>query len=173
MTRICKTCFRLTQVFDQDLKSVDYCPYFKSPVDIEKDGCNKYAYPQQEYVCEVCGRPIMELTGTGFLDEVHLVCPNCFNAGYGCHTCVNGKNCGVTSDTSGRPQLVQKVIQQGNMQVITQGINPELEKEYCHHCVCWLKNDKVCFKNTYDGFYCENYTSIFRDDNQKNTEKTV
>lgn len=164
MNKTCRTCHRMTIEKTRDGRKVEYCPYFKSIVDPDKDGCNRYSYPQEKYVCEVCGHPILSLTGTGFLEGVHLVCPECLDMGYGCHTCHSGKTCGVANDKSGRPQLVQQAVVQGNVQMVTQVINPELVDEYCKHCECWLHREEQCFKNSYNGLYCENYKSVFRYD---------
>ena len=90
------------------------------------------------------------------LDE-RLICEDCLNATGTCRMCEFAKTCDFETNPSPLPKVVQKVIQQGNMQMATQVRNPERKKSTCEAgCKCYDEEYGCSRQNS----LCINY--IFR-----------
>lgn len=102
--------------------------------------------------CNFCGQAFLEIKNV--LND-KLICDNCLNLLDTCRTCAQSSECLFESSTSTLPKLVQKVIQQGGMQISTQIRNPERIKITCAlGCKCYSNGE--CQR---DFNYCPNYKS--------------
>lgn len=105
-------------------------------------------------VCEYCGRAYPSIMN--ILDE-RLICEDCLNATGTCRMCEFAKTCDFETNPSTLPKVVQKVVQQGNMQMATQVRNPERKKITCEAgCKCYDEEYGCSRQNS----LCINY--IFR-----------
>ena len=82
------------------------------------------------------------------------VCDDCLNRLGTCAVCEYQNTCDFETNPSTLPKIVQKVIRQGNAQMMTQVRNPEREKITCAAgCKCY---DKTYGCSRQDGL-CVNY----------------
>lgn len=86
------------------------------------------------YRCSIC-KCEFETGGVIPHETSYLLCNKCAQFLYTCDTCKHGADCALKCYN--QPDLfVIKTIQQGNMILQTQVINPEVIKRVCGNCVC-------------------------------------
>ena len=137
----------------------DKCLLFGIPIQ-EEDGkkCTYFTYRARK--CDVCGgmlfphaHVMLEKVADGYV----RVCDNCFQYIDKCPTCQHAQEyCAFQqiASSSGIPPFVQKVVQQGPMQMITQVKNPQLIAQVCPKCPCYKNNS--CGKDIGEG--CSSYS---------------
>ena len=106
----------------------------------------------------MCKRIIIDKKGIITLNKegkYMLICEDCCNSLDTCQTCIHS-SCGLRSDTSGRPKMVQQQIQRGGMIISTQVMNPELIQQYCTCCTCYHSGECQCKQ----GGTCGRYESV-------------
>ena len=110
-------------------------------------------------ICDVCEKEIAPSVPTVLIQEGEewaTLCPEC-DARLGCCvTCATAyTQCQFEAigPQSGLPPVVQQVIRQGPMQMITQVRNPELVKRACQGCSCYVA--QKCIRETAQG--CVNF----------------
>ena len=115
-------------------------------------------HTNQPEACDMCKRIIINKKGIITLNKegkYMLICEDCCNSLGTCSTCIHGY-CGLQSDTSGRPKMVQRQMQNGGMIISTQVLNPDLVQEYCTKCSCYYNNQCQCKT----GGTCGRYESV-------------
>ena len=117
----------------------------------DEDFCSKHS--NSTFVCECCGNEYSTiLMPSNYLindDSTGvLLCQECANKLGSCGTCKNILSCAFETDPSPLPKIVQKTIQRGNMQVITEIMNPERMKITCQQgCQCFHQGSQACGRN--------------------------
>lgn len=129
MGKFCKTC-----VYCDKAQSV--CRVYGISVEGEKDFCPKHA--KELNCCEVCGQPMI-LVGS-FVEQDskgnwHQYCVNCRELLKTCQTC--SKPCEFETNPDPMPKVVMKTVQQGNMRMQTQVMNPDRINKFCLTCDCY------------------------------------
>lgn len=114
------------------------------PVNPEESYCDMHC--RHPYTCDLCGNllsPGVKGELTPLPDGTYIrLCQACSEQYYMCSTCKNDQcNFNRLAQTSGIPPMVQQIVRQGPMQMITQVRNPELVKQACTNCPCF-KNGK-------------------------------
>ena len=100
-------------------------------------------------ICPVCHQPIT--TGGVFLHEAPhlLLCDNCGINFWTCFTCKYGEKCAFQDNPAHLPQFVLQTVQQGNMVIQQQIMNPALVNSTCKAgCKCWNTEAQTCLKLT-------------------------
>lgn len=112
-------------------------------------------------ICTVCGREIPRgIMSILYQEEENaewaLLCPECDARLYTCATCKMGyEPCRfeLIGPSTGLPPIVQQVMRNGNMQMITQIKNPEIVAKACPECPCYVA--QRCVRESGQG--CENF----------------
>lgn len=154
MKHFCKDCGKMVTMNLPNGTTRSACPHFQSPVDPEKDGCNRFSFKTNEIPnCRICGNPIVRPEEAGFLESEYYVCGDCLEKGFNCMLCKTTGVCALEQDKSGRPKVVQQQSVQGNIIVTSQVLNPELVKEHCLPCRCY--HGGICFQHA--AVCCDNF----------------
>lgn len=120
-----------------------------------EDYCSKHR--RSLVTCSICGQII--LTG-GILNDNHLICNNCFSNLNSCNVCRFNNICTFETDPSPLPKAIQKEIRRGNMQAVTQVMNPERVQITCEKgCKCFSK-ENGCLKQKGS---CTNVDVLYND----------
>jgi hypothetical protein len=154
MEKKCATCA---------LKSLQggMCPIFRANTE-DENGCPQHTSHIDQ--CAICGGMIIK-EGTYYIDDnvMHIVCPTCVN-GHPCTGCENFQTCRLMTDQScPEPLYVMQTMQQGNMVVQQQVINPKRVQAICPQCKCYNTTDEgeqMCFQN--ENCSCHNKKIIWR-----------
>ena len=139
-----------------------YCIYSQPRLDLSTGrACNKFQmevsdtdfcsqFTKQTFKCEICGgefpgQPkflVMKSDDSGKTFKFDVaVCGQCNSQLGQCRTCTNANVCEFETNPSPLPKVVQKTITQGNMQAVTQVMNPERVAITCENgCHCWDPN---------------------------------
>ena len=120
-----------------------------------RDGyCHNHTFRPKK--CDCCGNKVVPWAKMIYMGNDVMICPDC-NQKFGlCETCRQTRqdcNFMIMSQTSGIPPVVQKIAQQGGMQMITQVKNPQLIERACKDCPCYVAGE--CGQDTGSG--CNNY----------------
>lgn len=113
------------------------CPILKVAPEEEQTACPMFS--TQLTICSICGNLIL----SGAIidqeeDNYYYTCSNCCSSLGTCGTCKYATGCLFQTDTScPEPQTVTKVIQQGNMRVQQQVMNPKRVEATCTKCPCF------------------------------------
>lgn len=118
------------------------CQMNRRKVDLDKDFCSKYVEPSELGECAYCGQLFMR---PGYLEQLEdgsfiEFCHSCQEKFGTCAMCSHLSKCQL-ADERVRPDLpvmVIKTIQQGNMRMQTQIVNPARIDAICKaECECW------------------------------------
>lgn len=136
----------------------DKCLLFGIPIPEDNNkSCTYFTYRARR--CDVCGGlliPHAHVILEKIADGYARICDNCYQYIDKCPTCDHAQeqcNFEIIANSSGIPPIVQKVVQQGPMQMITQVKNPELIAQACPGCICY-QNER-CLREFGDG--CHSY----------------
>ena len=116
-------------------------------------------YTPQVLKCDICGQ-VLHPNNTILLKSDNdiwlLVHYTCYDQYIGkCASC-NNASCALATDHT-LPQYVTQIVQQGNMRLQKQVLNPALVDKHCKTgCACWHNNR--CEKTNSQS--CENYKLI-------------
>lgn len=146
----------------------------------EQQGCSlhqKYVNPTEDFcsdhvatlqMCELCGKPIVP-KNTVWLAH-HILCSKCAQLATGtCVGCTHYNDmCYLTDDTTvTEPLKVRKTIRQGNMQMMTEVVNPERIRKTCEaKCFCFDAENGCGKQNG----YCSKFDFIWKGDEDEYTE---
>ena len=107
--------------------------------------------------CAICGSVILQ---DGYIDEGHLICPNCFSQITSCRVCRGSLQCAFEEDPSPTPKVISQQIRQGNGIYVTTVRNPERVRETCQKgCKCFDTKNGCLRQN---GF-CSNHEVYYND----------
>lgn len=130
MVNYCKTCGLLDP-------AQNVCRLYKVKMDPNEDFCGRHT--KDVYTCEVCGaitlQPVYDLEEGG---SCHLLCMNCATQRNTCLFCKNNTECAFETDPSPLPKVIMKTIQQSNMVMQQQVLNPDRIEITCKkNCKCF------------------------------------
>lgn len=92
-----------------------------------------------------------------FNDETYPLCQGHYNALMSCQGCINSQHCDFAADHS-EPQIVTKVIQQGNMRMQVQQKNPNLLDKHCKICKCGYNDgSQIICRKEHPEYECQNW----------------
>lgn len=150
----CKTCGRRVRDSQNPVQSI--CVLVRRPIqDINKDKCPWYEDQSNYKTCDVC----KQVKSVIFIeasdkDNIRYICEDCSSSFGTCGTCCNLNNCDFHKDRT-TPDFIMKQVQQGNMVLQTQVLNPDKIAIYCSKCTCWNSEEKYCFKQEFG--MCKEY----------------
>lgn len=134
------------------------CRLSNLPIDPDNDYCSHGAKTLP--TCSICRSPF--ISGTGLIimenDIPHEICGRCAAAKNTCAVCTNGNVCEFNNNPDPMPKMVRRQIQQGNMVMSTEIMNPERIAKFCTTCKCYSE-EYGCAKQNGDG--CGNQTVNF------------
>lgn len=111
------------------------------------DFCSKHS--SYTFICDCCGNeysPIL-MRSNYFIDNgvEAILCEQCAEQLGSCATCKHITNCTFETDPSPLQKIIQKTMRQGNMQIMTQVMNPERMKITCQKgCPCFDQESQAC-----------------------------
>lgn len=114
------------------------CPVFQKPMERDEPGCP--LFQTDVTLCELCDQPviptanaILYLTEGGY----HSLCGGCVQKVNTCVGCKKSASCAFENDP--RPdKYVLRTVRQGNTQIQTQVLNPEIVRDTCQNgCGCF------------------------------------
>lgn len=144
MVKYCQTCGLLDP-------SQQFCRRHGMQVDPATDFCSKHQ-GAVEY-CEVCGKTILTATiDVSIEGELHFLCANCAQERNTCRFCSHNILCSFENDPSPLPKMVLKTINQDNMVMQAQVMNPDRIRETCQkNCKCFDVENGCLRQNNYCG----------------------
>ena len=125
---------------------------------VDHKKCDFFTYRPKQ--CDVCGRLLPPQT-RAWLEKLPdgnyaLVCDECFAQIGQCAICAKAhEECAFLEAARylGVPTMSQKVVRQGNMQMIKQEKNPQVVEQACPNCGCYKNN--ICLREQNVG--CESF----------------
>lgn len=130
MVKYCETC----GLFDPKQNICRLSNLQKNP---SEDFCSNHV--NDLLVCEVCGKwtlqPVYDLLPDG---NFHILCLSCAKQRHTCIFCKNNVECVFQTDPSPLPKTIVKAIQQNNMFMQQQVLNPDRIEITCKKkCKCF------------------------------------
>lgn len=135
------------------------CKILKRKVDKEYDSCPGYTSSTDIETCSFCGRKILSSSVVWHKenDEWKIYCDSCNKAMHTCTTCKRCGECDFQTNPSTIPQVIRQRVQQGNMIMETDQVNPARIEITC-------KKNCKCFSEEF-GCMKQNFQFCITDDN--------